>query len=147
MINEMEFCVGKACENQVTEHLTRCDASFSPRLSSRVTIADYAKKLTEHALCLEAWHQGVIVGLVGVYCNDPEQGAFITNVSVLPGFQGIGVASELLRNAVEVAREIGFNNLRLEVDDSNVAALRLYQQFGFTPERITTQTTMMILNW
>lgn len=145
-MNEIEVCAGRASAVQVAEHLNLCDALFHPKLSSKVNIADYAKKLTDLALCLEAWQQGELVGLLCVYCNDPQNGAFVTNVSVVPDFQGQGMASELLRNAIETVREIGFDTLKLEVGDTNVAALRLYQQFGFVPDQVTYQSTMMKLN-
>ncbi|TNV22986.1 GNAT family N-acetyltransferase [Buttiauxella sp. B2] len=145
-MNAIEICVGRASIEQVVEHLNLCDALFVPPLSTKVNITDYAKKLTDLALCLEAWYQGALVGLLCVYCNEPRNGAFVTNVSIVPEFQGRGMASELVRNAIETVKEIGVDSLRLEVDDTNVIAMRLYRQFGFTPERVTSQSTMMILN-
>ncbi|SUW63244.1 Uncharacterized N-acetyltransferase YvbK [Buttiauxella agrestis] len=145
-MNDIEVCAGHASAEQVAEHLNLCDALFQPKLSSKVNIANYAKKLTDHALCLETWQQGTLVGLLCVYCNDPQNGAFVTNVSVVPDFQGRGIASELLRNAIETVREIGFDTLKLEVNETNIAAMRLYQQFGFVSEQVTSQSTMMILN-
>lgn len=136
---------GQASSAQVTEHLVKCDSSFIPPLSSRVNIAEYAKKVTQFALCIEGWHDATLVGLLCIYCND-DGGAFVTNVSVLPLFRGKGVADMLMKNAIEKVREKGIGRIRLEVDNANVPATCLYRRYGFSPDLITGQTTMMLLN-
>lgn len=119
---------------ELLAHLRAADAGFSPPLSSRIELAGYADKLAAHARRIEAWQGDTLVGLIALYANDPARGGFITNVSVLPDFQGQGVAGELLKRTVALSLELGLPHLRLEVYADNTAALALYRRHGFHPE-------------
>jgi ribosomal-protein-alanine N-acetyltransferase len=55
----------------------------------------------------------------------------IRNIAVLPELRRRGIASLLLNAAEERAREIGVTTLYLEVRESNVAAIRLYEERGY----------------
>lgn len=142
----IDILTGHASAEQVAEHLTLCDSSFIPPLSDRVNITDYARKVTTFALCIEGWHNGSLIGLICMYCDDFEKGAFITNVSVIPAFRGKGVANLLMSHAIEKVREKGISKINLEVDNTNEPAQCLYRRFGFSPNVVTQQTTMMLIN-
>jgi 2-polyprenyl-3-methyl-5-hydroxy-6-metoxy-1,4-benzoquinol methylase len=116
---------------QLQALLARCDALFVPPLSSRVDLADYAAKIARHARRFEAWDGGQPVALVAMYCNDTGQRtAFVTSVSVAPGFERRGIAGTLLAQAIDAARAAGMDTLALEVDAANLAALALYRKHG-----------------
>jgi ribosomal protein S18 acetylase RimI-like enzyme len=120
-----------SCE-QLAALLRRCDASFVPRLSSRVELAAYAHKIASHALRLEAWAGIEPVALLAMYCNDLDSGiAYITSVSVVPGYARRGIASALVAQSIRRAHAAGMRRIVLEVDATNGAALRLYQKSGF----------------
>ncbi|WP_318390298.1 GNAT family N-acetyltransferase [Enterobacter sp.] len=144
-MTERVITTGQANAAQIIEHLILCDAAFTPALSSRVNIAAYGDKLARLALCIEAWQSTTLAGLLCLYCNDPKQGAFITNISVLPVFQGIGIAEQLLFQAIAEVQQIGFTRIKLEVDNANVRAQRLYKKFGFFASQVTPQSMMMTL--
>jgi ribosomal protein S18 acetylase RimI-like enzyme len=117
-------------------HLLACDSTFSPPLSSRVSIAEYSAKLAESAERSEAWLGTRLVGLVAAYCNATDkQTAFVTNVSVDPAFQRKGIARTLLGNTIDNAQRLGFRQLLLEVDKRANGALKLYADLGFVPVR------------
>lgn len=145
MITAIQITVGLADAQQISDHLVACDNSFIPALSSRVNIDDYSNKMITHALCIEAWHDGVLAGLLCVYCNTPGESAFITNVSVLPSFQGQGLADKMLRYAIDKVQEKGIYSLKLDVDNANLRAQSLYKKFGFFDIQVTTKTTTMLL--
>ncbi|RTL43514.1 MAG: GNAT family N-acetyltransferase [Burkholderiales bacterium] len=115
-------------------HLRAADVGFVPPLSSRVDLAGYAAKLAAHARRVEAWDGDTLVGLIAMYANEPAQGGFITNVSVLPTHHGRGIAGELLRRTLTLAAELRLARLRLEVYADNTAALALYRRHGFEAE-------------
>jgi ribosomal protein S18 acetylase RimI-like enzyme len=130
----MNFALDRADAGQLLAHLRDVDASFQPPLSSRVDLADYADKMAARARRVEAWRGDMLVGVIAMYANDPAQGGFITNVSVLPGHQGEGLAGALLTRALALAVELRLPRLRLEVYADNTAALALYRRHGFVPE-------------
>lgn len=132
MIPTIEFRINCAMADQIAMHLQRCDSTFVPPLSQRVKIDDYAHKIVHHAQRFEAWANDQLIGLVAIYCDAEEKGtAFITNVSVLPTWQGQGIAGKLMMRCVDHARNASFERIDLEVGDENVAALKLYKKIGF----------------
>lgn len=118
----------------VRDHLLVCAAAFTPPLASRVAIPEYAEKLAARAERFEAWADGVLVGLVAVYCDAPDRReAFVTSVSVVPAWARRGLGRGLMRAALAHVRDLGFGRLALSVDRA-AAALDLYRSLGFTAE-------------
>jgi ribosomal protein S18 acetylase RimI-like enzyme len=133
MSGVIEYTESCASAAQVAEHLWACNASFTPELSVRIAIADYAAKIVEKADRFEAWANGQLVGLLAVYFDNTAQDqAFITNVSVSPGWQGQGLASHLIEQCIDRARRLGVARIALERDRRNARAAKLYEKHGFS---------------
>lgn len=128
----VSFQRDRASVQQIAGHLRLCDGQFTPSLSSRVDIAEYAGRLAAKSLRFEAWSQDDLVGLVAAYADDPEDHtAFITNVSVLGAWTRRGIGRRLLENCISHVRRQGRHALRLEVSYGQSAAIRLYESLGF----------------
>lgn len=56
---------------------------------------------------------------------------FISNIAVLPAYQGQGIGSQLLHDAEQTARAQGFAEIALTVDVDNARALALYERTGY----------------
>ena len=118
--------------NDLSVHLKQCDSTFIPALSSRLDIDEYARKIIDNAQTIEAWMNNDLIGVVAVYCNSHNQKtAFITNVSVKPGWQGKGIATRLLTDSILNVKKLGFAKIELEVDEKNKIAIALYSKHGF----------------
>ncbi len=52
-------------------------------------------------------------------------------VSVLKEYWGLGIASEIMKVIIEKAKEIGFEQIELQVASENAPARHLYKKFGF----------------
>lgn len=142
----LEICTNQADLEQITEHLRACDAIFTPPLSDRLELSDYAQKIVGNATCFEAWADGQLVGLVAAYCTDTEsRTAFVTSVSVLPRWQGIGIASRLVSQCISYADRSGFRRIELEVNSQNKAAVSLYEKHGFLTDTPCGQSLVMHL--
>jgi [ribosomal protein S18]-alanine N-acetyltransferase len=57
--------------------------------------------------------------------------AQIMDIAVAPEYRGRGIGRMLMEQAIVIAREKGAEQLVLEVRESNVAAITLYELFGF----------------
>ena len=130
MLAPPTFARNRADEAAVLAHLKAVDAGFVPALSSRVDLPGYAGKLLAWAERFEAWDGPDLIGLVAAYCNRPPA-AFITSVSVLPAWQGRGVARELMRQCLLQVRHAGLASAVLEVSPRATAAISLYRTLGF----------------
>jgi ribosomal protein S18 acetylase RimI-like enzyme len=122
-----------SCE-EILRHLERCDSDYKPPLSTRVDLLSYADKIHSRAVSFEAWDRdaNLLVGMINAYLNDTRtQTGFITNVSVLREYRGLGLASALLAMCLEYARKNGFTSIELEVAPNNAPAIKLYSRAGF----------------
>jgi hypothetical protein len=103
-MSSLQYRRDTATTHDVLAHLTRCDADFTPPLSARLDLGDYAAKLAERAACFEAWDGDQLVGLVAAYVAD----------------------------CIDRARGSGAATLTLEVATADRAAGRFYEKLGFT---------------
>ena len=127
----LRLAVSSSVAEQVRDHLARCDDGFTPSLSSRVDIAEYARKLHERSSRFEAWEGDSLVGLVAIYLDSSTGTAHISNVSVESRHAGKGLGSRLLADAIGFARERHIVQISLEVARDAAAAIRLYARHGF----------------
>lgn len=91
----------------------------------------FLHEITENdlALYLAAEVGGILVGYAGIWAIIDE--GHITNVAVHPDYRRKGIAKALMEVMLENCREEGILYQTLEVRPSNLAALRLYESFGF----------------
>jgi 2-polyprenyl-3-methyl-5-hydroxy-6-metoxy-1,4-benzoquinol methylase len=133
MTELVEFKSDCASVSEIYDFLKSCDADFVPPLSSRVNIAEYAKKISQNGNLFEAWWEDKLIGLVALYCNDKENGiAHITNVNVMRSFMRGGIATKLVHSAIELAKSSKMQQIYLEVAINNSSARRFYELIGFT---------------
>lgn len=81
---------------------------------------------------------GQLVGNVSIYParlpTEVGPAWIIANVGVHPMFQRRGIARRLMLGALDTIRGLGGHLALLQVDEDNLAALRLYQSLGFVTE-------------
>jgi ribosomal protein S18 acetylase RimI-like enzyme len=148
-MSSLQYRRDTASADDVHAHLARCDADFTPPLSARLDLRDYAAKLAERAARFEAWDGDQLVGLVAAYVTPGAPEAFISNVSVVSELRGRGVAAALVADCIDRARGAGAATLRLEVATADRAAGRFYEKLGFTDrdgEPAHRPTTMLTLD-
>ena len=69
------------------------------------------------------------IGYIILYSVADE--AHILNVAIHPGYRGKGGASSLLEHVIGCCKKKGIYEFFLEVREGNVAAINLYERFGF----------------
>lgn len=85
----------------------------------------------EQQLNLETSHfavatlDGYVVGYMGLQIFSGE--GYVTNVAVLPDFRRMGIAKKLIEHQLQ--NEMSF--ITLEVRESNLPAIKLYESCGF----------------
>lgn len=117
-------------ERSLLLFLNKVDKDFSPPLSSKVDLKDYILKIQEKAELIIEEQNGLIRGLVILYCNDFETKiAYISLVGVLPEFRGMGIAKICMSQAINVAKEKGMK--RIMIHSNNPVAVKIYNDLGF----------------
>ncbi len=56
---------------------------------------------------------------------------YISVVAVLPSSQRRGIATALIKEAVRYLKSLGLNRIRIHVEETNLAALQVYERLGF----------------
>lgn len=117
-----------------------CDSDeyFTPRLSERINLQDYTKKLSEHAVILYNEFDGEIVSLIAGYTNNKK--AYITYLFVLPEFRNKKLAKNILQGFI--GRCVNNDSIELTVNKNN-PAFYLYENNGFVvKEQFTYQNSL-----
>ena len=78
---------------------------------------------------LTAWEDGKIIGFIGLMAVGDE--GDITNVAVLPDYRKRGAGDALVEAMLCLAKEKEIHKIMLEVRSSNIAAIHLYEKYGF----------------
>ncbi len=104
-------------------------ACFAMPWSRQSFWEEAAKKDAYYLLAADADDNGKIIGYVGVWFVLGE--GQITNVALMPQYQGQGIASMMISRIIEIAKEHDIGSMTLEVRPSNQKAIKLYQKFGF----------------
>jgi len=132
--SEFDFKIKTASYEVIIDHLNKCADNFNPPLYTYVNIEEYSRKIYNNAITFESWVNNNLVGLIAAYFNNYDTKAgFITNVSVIKEYQGYGIASKLLSNAIKYGKNNGFISLALEVNINNNSAIKLYKKYSFVP--------------
>ena len=132
--SEFDFKIKTASYEVIIDHLNKCADNFKPPLYTYVNIEEYSRKIYNNAITFESWVNNNLVGLIAAYFNNYNtKVGFITNVSVIKEYQGYGIASQLLSNAIKYGKNNGFISLALEVNINNNSAIKLYKKYGFVP--------------
>jgi len=86
---------------------------------------------------LRAPHSHELLGVVLTSAVAPGVG-HITQICVMPGYQGHGLGRRLIEATIAALRKRNFTALSLTVTSANLKAVRLYEEIGF--QRIKTFT-------
>jgi ribosomal protein S18 acetylase RimI-like enzyme len=139
----IEYKINNATEAIILKHLKQCDDQFLPKLSTRVSLEAYANKIADKAILFEAWANLELIGIVAMYINEKNNG-YITNVSVYHEYVGKGIAKQIFTNLIMYSKINRISEIKLEVSINNLAAIRLYKNFGFeTMEEKNNQIKMI----
>jgi ribosomal protein S18 acetylase RimI-like enzyme len=73
---------------------------------------------------------GELVGLYALYELNKEE-IEIKNIAVSEGFQGKGIGTFLLKDAIEKSKQKGYKTIIIGTAETSIYQLNLYQRIGF----------------
>jgi ribosomal protein S18 acetylase RimI-like enzyme len=122
----------KASTNDIKSYLINNDKIFFEPMQSRLDICKFSEKIYHNAAQYWVFNDEKKIGFMAVYFNHPtKEFGYITTISIIKEFQGIGLGKRLLEKAKSHASENGFKKIRLQVHSNNITAQNLYAKFGF----------------
>ncbi len=83
----------------------------------------------KNAFYIVAMSDEDVVGYCGInfVCGEGS----ITNIAVHPQYRNKGIASTLLEEMIDFAKNKNLEFITLEVRESNIKAIKLYEKYGF----------------
>lgn len=88
------------------------------------------RTLKHGGVLLVAWEEEQALG--SAWLTHDFRRLYIHHMGVLPEYQNHGIGKALLREALDIAIELGYQ-AKLEVYETNANALHLYYSYGFAP--------------
>ncbi|PTD04228.1 N-alpha-acetyltransferase 30, partial [Fusarium culmorum] len=122
------------------QYLPAIRALISKDLSEPYSIYVYRYFLCQWAhLCFMALNPvdssliGVIVCKLEIHAShsNPTRRGYIAMLAVASDFRGHGIATTLVKKAIDAMTKRNADEIVLETEETNVAAMRLYEQLGF----------------
>lgn len=118
----------RAAQPEDIDALCNIDAqcfSARPEMAARLSVlihdAQYFIAVAEF--------DNTIIGKAHIYWKGSA--AMLSDIAILPNFQGQGLGSELLASLISKCLKEGYSRQILDVETQNAHALKLYQQYGF----------------
>lgn len=97
--------------------------------------------IDDHIKYYLAYLENEIVGITGIYYyNDRPKEAWIGWFGILAKYQKHGYGEMLLEETIKLAKENGFETIRLYADkEENNKAIKLYEKIGFIGEKYSKE--------
>lgn len=114
--------------------LTKADLEQVCAIEKKAYSIPWSDKI--HADCVESGYPSLVLeqgGAIMGYAifNYLYDECHLMNIVTDPNFQGLGVASQLIEEMYNYAKQSGMVKVILEVRDSNVVAIEFYHKQGF----------------
>lgn len=93
----------------------------------------FINKHIENGHFIAEYHNEKPVGFLSFYSNGEDKSTFVTGFGIIDelGFLKGKTFMRLFKRGIEISKESGMNNLRLEVEKDNDKAIKLYHHLGF----------------
>ena len=127
LMGERELQVRPARRRDIEVLCQIDDQCFSHRPEMAERFASLINDAQYTLLVAEYNHK--IIGKAHIHWQNNE--AVLSDIAILPLYQGQGLGGELLASAIGKALKEGFNRQTLDVETTNAHALQLYKRYGF----------------
>ena len=104
----------------------------APRFTAFATTEDRLNwhLLGEHRPMYAFYDQGNIVGCYSLLLQDNNE-CELNNLCVSPAYRHKGIGEELLKNAFNVAKDLGYVKINIGIVEENEVLKKWYESFGF----------------
>lgn len=105
----------------------------------------FAKKITEYGIIITARDSNnKICGISCSYYNRIQRDfGFLSYINVNIDKRGLHIGKKLLKETILLGENLGYKQLKLQVNNKNVAALNLYKGCGFKEETKDTNSSIL----
>ncbi len=132
MLDKYIYKINTLDYDELLNFLKNCNSEFTPKLSERISLDEYAKKILNFATTFEAWDGNEFVATVIAYINDFEtKQAFVTLAYCKKQHRRKGIISCLIKMLEAKCKEKDFTSITLNCSVDNEKAISMYEKNNF----------------
>jgi ribosomal protein S18 acetylase RimI-like enzyme len=118
-------------KEDILELLFYYDAYFIPKISDRINLEEYSKKLASNATFILAKKEEETIGFAAFYFNPIPQSTYITLLAVDYNFQRLGIGKSLVKKITEYCYANNSAGILLEMRADDSKLFKFYSDLGF----------------
>lgn len=134
-INNAEYFVARAQVTDVPEMLKVEQIVYGDTPWNEAAFSREIKRKSDR-LYVVVRKNDVLLAYAGCSFSEKRRDAHLTNIAVMPAYQGRGIGRYLIQYLIHKAYQLDFHQMSLEVRKSNGAARQLYKKIGFIEKGI-----------
>ncbi len=125
----------------VSDFFWNHDNDYFEKLSDRIDIDDYSKKIHENATHFVIYDEENVIGFSPCYFNNvDEKKAYISSLTIRDGYRRSKLGSRLLTAIKQYADKKGFSTLLVSVHSDNQGSINFYKKNNFKVGHINEDT-------
>lgn len=127
-------------------YLMKHDEDFPIRLSDKVDLKEYLKKICNLGKSIICMQEQEIVGIILYYDNNViDNKAFVSLVSVDMNHRNKGIANNMLLELFKNLRNSGIKTCEVPTHNTNHIAIKLYKSLGFEIDYINDNGNLHLI--
>lgn len=121
--------------------LKKVNRTFPVTISEKQDLFEYAKKLSAKAtICVEIRDDDIVSMVAGYTTGVTNNQGYIALVATVPEVRGQGLAGNLVREFLSIAKEKKLSTVHLYTVSRNEIAVKMYREIGFDEYIIEAET-------
>ncbi|MBU1666965.1 GNAT family N-acetyltransferase [bacterium] len=130
--NKIDFYIKSLSQEKILNFLEKNNKSHYKKLSDVVNLDAYAEKISKHAMHFTLYDKEKLIGFSACYFNDDKSKVgYISGISLLEGYRGLGLASQLVTNIIEYGKQNSFKEININPDCNNSVLIDFFLKNGF----------------
>ena len=128
----IQFTYGPLAKEDIFEFLDENASSHFIDLRKLVDLDKYSEKLSLYATHFCFFDGNKLIGFCGCYFNnETSRVGYISGISLLEGYRGVGLGSDLLHHVIQRGKVLGFKVIHVTVDRRNIILTAFFERNGF----------------
>lgn len=146
MQNEFKYNINSVTQDELLDFLIEVNNDFSPKLSERVNLKDWVKKMSDNATTFEVWDNDKLIAMIVAYINDYQtKQAYVTLVCCKKEYRRRGIIENMFKRVFEYCINKSFETIVLKTDINNIPAINLYKKLNFVETEDTNHAKIKFI--
>ena len=144
----IDFYFKSLSPEEIANYLKLNDNDYFQKLSNRIDIDDYAKKLHQKSLHFTLYEKDKLVGFSPCYFdNKIKNTGYVSSLTIRDGYRGFGLGGRLLMHIKAYAKKSSFIDIKVSVHCDNKISINFYKKNTFEIFEQNDETNICTLRY